>query len=216
MVLCGVLYVVALALEPGAVTNPRGLTGFLSPGMRALARLGMTGASALWQGHWWTLLTALYLHGGLIHFLFNMLWLRQLGTTVEALFGSARFFLIFTVSGAIGMLASSLVGVAFTIGASGAILGLMGALVAYGRSRGDLLGAVMYRQLLLWALVILLMGLLMPGVNNVAHVSGFGTGYLLATLMRMHGERRTSRVVRFLALGCSILTALCFFLAFSA
>ncbi len=192
--------------------TPRGITGFLSPSMRALARLGMTGASALWQGRWWTLLTALYLHGGLIHFLFNMLWLRQLGTTVEELFGSARFFLIFTASGAIGMMVSSLVGVAFTIGASGAILGLMGALVAYGRRRGDLLGAVMYRQLLLWALVILLMGMIMPGVNNVAHVSGFGTGFLLATFM--HAERPAGRVVRFLALGCSLLTVFCFFLAF--
>ena len=212
MILCGILYLASLLIDPGALLNPRGLTGLLSPSMRALTRLGMTGAAALRQGQWWTLFTALYLHGGLLHFLFNMLWLRQLGSMVQELCRGTLFFVIFTASGVIGMLASSLVGIGFTIGASGAILGLMGALVSYGRRRGGLLGTLMYRNLLLWALLVLIMGMMTPGVNNVAHVSGFATGFLLSWLL--HGQRgpRSSLLLRVLGTGLLVLTFLSFVL----
>ena len=76
---CVTLYAVALLLEPDAIFAGGGLFSFLSPGNRALYLLGMTGGVAWEQGWWWTLLTANYLHGGVLHILFNMMWIRNLG-----------------------------------------------------------------------------------------------------------------------------------------
>ena len=93
------------------------------------------------HGEWWTLVTAIYLHGGVLHILFNVLWIRQLGPAVEELYGPARCFVIFTVSGAAGFVVSNLLGVPFTVGASGSIFGLLGAMVAFGRRRGGVFGS---------------------------------------------------------------------------
>ncbi|MBC7187890.1 MAG: rhomboid family intramembrane serine protease [Calditrichaeota bacterium] len=213
--LCVVLYVVSLLLDLRAVAQPHGVTGLLAPSMWSLARLGMTGAAALFAGKWWTLITAIYLHGNLLHLLFNVLWIRQLGPAVEELFGTPRLLLIFTLSGAAGMLLSGLLGVGFTIGASGAIFGLMGALISYGRMHGGLMGSLLSRQLLLWAVVLLAMGFMMPGVNNVAHLVGFASGFFLAQLLG-YGARRGSLGLQLAAAATVVLTLLCFVLALLA
>ncbi len=211
---CVMLYVVSLLLDPGALLRPRGVTAFLAPSMGSLDRLGMTGAVALLRGRWWTLVTAIYLHGSLLHLIFNVLWIRQLGPAVESLFGTPRLLILFTLSGAVGMLFSGLLGVGFTIGASGSIFGLMGALVSYGRRHGGLIGSLLYRQLLLWALVLLAMGFFMPGVNNVAHIVGFGTGFGLAGLL---GTERGSAATLSLATPFIVgVTIVCFVLALIA
>ena len=112
-----------------------------APSNRALWAFGAAGAIPWQAGHWWTLLTAIYLHGGLLHILFNVLWIRQLGPEVEELYGPARLVVIFTVSGVAGFVASNAFGVPFTIGASGSIFGLLGAMVAFGQKRGGAFGA---------------------------------------------------------------------------
>lgn len=213
ILMCAILYVLSLVIDPGALLHPRGLAGFLAPSMGSLERLGMTGAVALFRGRWWTLITAIYLHGSLLHLIFNLLWIRQLGPMVEDLFGTPRLLLLFTVSGATGMLFSGLLGVAFTIGASGSIFGLMGALVSYGRRQSGLLGPLLYRQLLVWAMVLLAMGFFMPGVNNVAHVVGFGSGFLLAQTVGPQRKSTTRGGLRFATFVVIALTALCFVLA---
>src|SRR5207244_9267799 len=136
----------------------------------------MTGALAWAAGRWWTLVTAIYLHGGLLHILFNVLWIRQLGPAVEQLFGPARLAVIFTVAGAAGFAVSNYAGVPFTIGASGSIFGLLGAMVAYGRQRGGVFGSMVLRQYGQWALVLFVFGVLMAGVNNPAHAGGLAGG----------------------------------------
>ena len=82
VVSCVVLYVVALVLQPESIFRIRSLFSFLSPGTRALYQLGMTGGLAWREGWWWTLLTAIYLHGGLLHIFFNVMWIRNLGPVV--------------------------------------------------------------------------------------------------------------------------------------
>src|SRR5260370_39465363 len=108
-------------------------------GLRTL--WGMSGASSyqlgaslpflfLLQEHqWWRLVTAMFLHGGLIHIGFNMMTLMQFGPALEELYGSARYLFLYVVTGALGCLASALMG-HFSIGASGALLGLIGAMLA--------------------------------------------------------------------------------------
>ena len=117
-----IAYIASLALDPRAALSPRGVFDLLAPSGRALYALGMAGAIPWQQGHWWSVLTAIYLHGSLLHILFNLLWVRQLVPDVEQAYGRARTIMIFTLSGVVCFLLSDFVGTSFTVGASGAIL----------------------------------------------------------------------------------------------
>ena len=192
MALCIVAYVASLLLDLPAATRMRGVFNLLSPSSAALNALGMTGAYAWHHGRWWTLVTAVYLHGGLLHLVFNLFWVRQLAPEVEELFGRSRLTVIFTAGGILGFLVSDLAGVAFSVGASGAIFGLLGALVSYGRSRGGAFGVAIMRQYGHWALILFILGFLMPGVNNLAHAGGFAGGYLAGALLGSR-ERKPER-----------------------
>ena len=210
---CVVAYVVSLLLNLSAVGRMRGPLSLLSPSSAALNALGMTGAYAWAAGRWWTLLTAIYLHGGLLHLLFNLLWVRQLAPEVEELFGRARLTVIFTAGGVLGFVVSDLARVSLSVGASGAIFGLLGALVSYGRSRGGAFGVAIMRQYGHWALILFVLGFLMPGVNNLAHAGGFAGGYLAGAVLGSR-ERRPERTLDGLLGGAALaLTIVSFALA---
>jgi len=161
-------------------------------GLRTL--WGMSGASSyqlgaslpflfLLQEHqWWRLVTAMFLHGGLIHIGFNMMTLMQFGPALEELYGSARYLFLYVVTGALGFVASALMG-HFSIGASGALLGLIGAMLAVTSKRG---GSFMreLRSRLITSVAILFMigfwgGL---GIDNSAHIGGFAVGFVLGKI----------------------------------
>jgi rhomboid protease GluP len=211
-----ILYVLALLIDPAAILRPQGMLELLSPSMKALDDIGMTGAYAMSQGRWWTLITAIYLHGGVLHILFNMLWLRQLGVMVEQLYGTARTFLIFTVAGAVGFYISDLAKIPFTVGASGSIFGLLGALIYYGRRRGGVFGAALYRQVGTWTIVLFAFGFLMPAVNNLAHAGGFISGVLASMLFGFQEQKRETANHRLAAIAALVLTMVCFGLAIHA
>src|SRR3989441_5179376 len=192
-VICAVLYLASIVLDPASALRPRGLFDAFAPSDRMLVLLGGAGSVPWAYGHWWTILTAIYLHGSVLHILFNLLWIRQLGPAVEELYGPARLVVIFTVSGALGFVASNLVGVPFTIGASGAIFGLLGAMVAYGRKRGGVVGGLILRQYGQWALVLFIFGFFMSGVNNFAHAGGFIGGFLAGLSPSAAQRRRGAR-----------------------
>jgi rhomboid protease GluP len=208
---CIALYVVSLALQPEAIFSGRGLFSFLSPGSRALYQLGMTGGAAWDQGWWWTLLTATYLHGGILHIFFNLMWLRNLGPSVAEVFGPARAFVIFSLSGAAGFLLSNFASGVPTIGASCSVFGLLAALIVYGRRRG---ASMLTAQLMQWAIVMFVMGFFMTGINNWGHAGGFAGGWLAAQAMGFIGERRESAAVQGLALLLLVATGAGFVLSF--
>jgi rhomboid protease GluP len=211
--ICVAAYVASLLIDPLPALGPRGPFDFLAPSARALDALGMTGAYAWGFGRWWTLFTAIYLHGSLLHLLFNVLWILQLAPAVEELYGRSRLIVIFTGAGVLGFVVSNWLGVAFTIGASGSIFGLLGAMVCYGRSRGGTFGVAVLRQYGQWALVLFVMGFLMAGVNNYAHAGGFVGGYLIAMTLG-HRDRQPERGAAHLAaMGAIGLTILSFALA---
>lgn len=210
---CVAAYVASLALDPQAMMRGRGPFSFFSPSHRALLELGMTGAIPWAAGAWWTLLTANYLHGGLLHILFNVLAIRQLGPAVEEFYGRPRTFLVFTLSGVIGFAVSNALGVLFTVGASASVFGFLGAMVHFGRSRGGAYGLAIVRQYWQWALVIFVMGFLMPGVNNAAHAGGFLGGYLAALLLGYEGSRPERGWHALAAVGAAVLTLAAFGLA---
>lgn len=177
---CILLYMVALAIDVRGAGVLRGLLGILAPSSRALYTLGMTGGWAWAAGHWWTVASAIYLHGGLLHIVFSVILIRRLGPEVEEIYGPARAFLLFQIAGVGGFLISNLFGGSPTIGASGAIFGLLGALVAHGRTAGRTL---MTRQVVTWAMVLFVFGFMMPGINNLAHAGGFACGWLGARVV---------------------------------
>ncbi len=210
---CVALYVLSLVFDPGSALRPHGPFDIFSPSGRALDALGMTGAVAWQQGRWWTLFTAIYLHGNLLHILFNVLWIRQLGPAVQELYGPSRYVIIFTVAGVAGFVVSNAIGVPFTIGASGSIFGLLGAMVAFGRKRGGAYGAMVLRQYGQWALILFLFGFFMSGVNNLAHAGGFAGGFGAALVLSLAEHQAETLFDRLAALACIVLTLVAFGLA---
>ena len=212
-IVCVAVYVLCLLRDPAGALRPQGIFGILSPSNGALFDLGATGALPMQHGRWWTLFTAIYLHGGLLHLIFNIMWIRQLGPAVEELFGRARLAIIFTVAGVVGFVVSNALGIPFTVGASGSIFGLLGAMVAFGRRRGGTYGQLVLRQYGQWALVLFVLGFFMSGVNNWAHGGGFVGGLAAGFLLSFESARRESGLDRLLAAGCIALTVLGFALA---
>jgi len=216
---CIALYVFSLLLDPLSSATARrpsllpGLSLF-NPSVMALFKLGATGATLWAEGLWWTPLTAIYLHGDVLHILFNVLWIRQLGPAVEQLYGQGRLVVIFTLSGVLGFVVSNFVGIPFTIGASGAIFGLLGALIAYGRRRGGAFGALVLREYGLWAIILFIYGFL-PGtsVNNWAHGGGFVGGFVAGLVLSFSDRRNESQFERLMAGGLITMTAVAFGLA---
>ena len=204
---CGTLYAVALLMSVAAGENilGGGLFSILSPGSVALLQLGMTGGFAVDLGWWWTLLTAMYLHGSLLHIVFNVMWIRNLGPGVTEVYGPGRAFLIFNIAGAGGFLASNLLSGVPTIGASGSIFGLLAALIVYGRRRGS---STMTRQLWQYAIILGVFGFLMPNINNWAHGGGFAAGWIAAQLMSLDDDRQDSSWVMLTSLALIVLTVI--------
>jgi rhomboid protease GluP len=205
-VACIALYVVSLLLDPRTALSARNPFDAFAPSSAALIALGATGSGPWSVGRWWTIFTAVYLHGSILHILFNVLWIRQLGPAVEELYGPARLMVIFTAAGAVGFLVSNWVGYPLTIGASGAVFGLLGAIVAFGKKRGGTFGAMVLRQYGYMALLIFVLSFFMPAVNNAAHAGGFAGGFLAGLVMSLAEQRRETALDWVLAAACIAVT----------
>jgi rhomboid protease GluP len=213
---CIGLFVLSILINPSEILRGGGgFLNFLSPSSLSLYLLGATGSIPMHANRWWTLITAIYLHGSVLHILFNLLWVRQLGPMVEGLFGTARLIIIFTFAGITGFVLSNAMGIQLTIGASGSIFGLLGALIYYGRTRGGAFGEAIYRQLLLWAVILFLFGFLPGGrINNWAHLGGFIGGYLAAMVLGYQEFKSETATHRKLAAITIIITVIAFIVNF--
>ena len=203
LVACITLYAASLLLQPEAIFSG-GLMSFGSPGRRALYQLGMTSGIVFRDGWWWTLLTANYLHGSLLHIFFNMMWVRNLAPAATEVYGPARTFVLFNISGAAGFYLSNVMTGYETIGASAGIFGLLAALIVYGRKRGS---SMVTQQLWQWAVILAVLGFIIPNVNNWAHGGGFAGGWVAAHLMGLSDDQRESTGVIVTALLLIVLTA---------
>lgn len=182
--------------------------GLFSPAQGNLLQLGATGTVPInYYGGFWTLLTASYLHGGVIHLLFNMAALYQLGPWVANEYGVSRMFVIYTLGGVCGYLFSYFAGVQFTIGASAAVCALAGSLLFYGKSRGGSYGSAVYQQLSGWVISIFIFGLLFPGINNWAHGGGLLGGAFIGMLLGYSERKKESPFHHALALLSAAITA---------
>jgi rhomboid protease GluP len=212
---CVVLYILTLVFSRGNI-GMSGLFSLFAPSTEALFVFGASGAIPVFGlDRWWTVLSAGWLHGGVLHILFNMMWVRQLAPATADIYGPGRMIIIYTVAGVAGFALSSFAGAylpglfflrggQFTVGASAAIFGLLGALVYYGRRGGS---SMVGSQALSYALMLGLFGFIMPGVDNYAHAGGFGGGYLAARMLDpLKPERVDHIVIALVCLGLSLLS----------
>ena len=139
-------------------------------------------------GDYWRLLSAIFLHGGLMHLAFNGWALFSVGRDMESLLGSGWFMAIYLLAGLAGNVAYYLLGPNVpSLGASGAIFGLIGAEAAFFLRNRPLLGRFGRQRLGNLAIMIginLVFGFTVPGINNIAHLGGllvgFGLGWVMA------------------------------------
>jgi membrane associated rhomboid family serine protease len=151
----------------------------------------------------WRLLTAMLLHGGMFHILMNGLSLLSLGGLIEALFGPATMWVLFTLTGIAGNVAVLLFSEHPALGASGGLFGLFGAILGWTVRRGGTVGIEMRRQLMRTLIINIGISCL-PGISFAAHAGGFAAGFLATWLFRIAHERsgRESDGVRIAALAC--------------
>jgi len=195
----------AVSLFLNAGTDGSG--GFLSPGRTSLFLLGASGTIPIDRyGRFWSLVSANYLHGGIVHLLFNLMALRQLVPWVVSEYGASRMFIIYTLGGVSGYLVSYFAGVPFTIGASAALCGLIGSLLYYGKSRGGVYGSSVYREVSGWVVSLFVFGLIFPGINNWAHGGGIVGGMALGMLLGYRERKAESSLHHLLALLCAAVT----------
>ena len=208
---CATLYLLTLLVSGPEMQIVGGGFNILTPSTRALLVFGMTGAYPVFGlGAWWTLLTASWLHGSLLHIVFNMMWVRDLGPVMADIVGPSRTVIIYVVAGVCGFLVSAVFGNAITMGASASVFGLLGALVHYGRKSGS---SLIRGQAMNYAVILFVMGFLMRGVDNFAHAGGFAGGYLMSAffnpLTRERGDHMLVAIVclavTFLALVFNLL-----------
>jgi rhomboid protease GluP len=137
-------------------------------------------------GQYYRFLTAMFLHGGLAHLFFNSFALYSLGFETERLFGAQRFLAIYMIAGLGGGVASYALNPNPSVGASGAIFGLIGALIAFYVVARPVLGGIARQQLgslIFITLINLALGFTTPYIDNNAHIGGLLTGALLGWLL---------------------------------
>lgn len=164
-------------------------TSFLNPSADELFRWGANFGPATVGGQWWRLIACTFLHGGVIHLAFNMLCLWSISTIAERLFGNVAFALIYLLAGVGGSIASIAwrPGV-ISVGASGAIFGVYGAVLGYLMVRRHALPPAIVQQVGKnagsFVVYNVLAGMLIPVIDTAAHVGGLLTGMLAGMAMQ--------------------------------
>lgn len=192
--------------------------------MRAPADLllawGGNAASEVQEGQWWRLLSAMFLHGGLIHVAMNMVGLHGAGVMVERIYGHGQFALIYFAAGLSGSALSLHFAAqhAVSVGASGAVFGVFGALLVAVFVHRDKLPQAFGRETLagigLFVVYSLAQGLGKQGIDNAAHVGGLIGGAVIAAVLpvRLDPERffkvQRERLLAGAVLACTLIVAL--------
>ncbi|MGH9865166.1 MAG: rhomboid family intramembrane serine protease [Candidatus Acidiferrales bacterium] len=205
---CCVLYGISLLLTMrfGFPTTPEGgsMLGKLfdigSVASPILQRLGASLPLPIDLAQPWRFVTACFLHANLLHIVFNMWVLIDLAPAIEELYGSPRFFFLYVVCGIGGYILSGSFG-HFSIGASGAIVGLIGLLLAITYRRGGSGMQQLRTQVYRWIIYLVLWGFFFPGVDNMAHLGGGITGFILGKLMLDRAPATPSERKRAYVLG---------------
>ncbi len=192
-----------------------GLLEKFNPGPGVTLPAGVAYTPFILGGDWWRTITACLLHAGIVHILFNCFALFNLGRIVEQIYGNARLTIVLFVSGVVGYVVG-LPFVPMSLGASGAICGLIGAVLAFGFRRGGTHGEMIRGQALQWILYLAVFGFVVSGINNYAHFGGAAGGFAAAWFFDAHQlqKGKESDRARLIAIACILVTLLAIGMAF--
>jgi rhomboid protease GluP len=214
LAICCVMYVLSFVITM-KLSGGEGLGGGLM-NMGGIAtqvsyRLGASLPLALNISQPWRFVTAIFLHGSLMHIVFNMWVLMDIGPMVEELYGSARYLFLYVTTGVAGYILSSAVG-HLSVGASGSLLGLIGVLLAATTGRRSMAAQALRSALIRWLIYIAVLGFLFSGTDNYAHFGGVASGYLLGRVMpdRTPADVRERKLADFLGWAAGIAIAVSF------
>jgi len=192
------------------------------PDAEALLRWGVRHGPSIFEGDWWRLATSLFVHIGLLHLVFNMFVLWYVGRELEPLFGGISLGLLYLYSGVVaGMLGVLQEPEVVSAGASGAIFGIFGGSLGYllfnHRRVPSRIRVFLVTFVLPLALLTLLIGILVDGIDNLAHGVGLVTGLCLGVLMSVTppGHRFGLTWHRVLLMSCATGLVLAVSLLFS-
>jgi rhomboid protease GluP len=217
---CVVVYGMMFVFSQGQV-GTGGLFSLFSPSQEALFLFGASGSIPVFAaGRWWTVLSAGWLHGGLLHIFLNMMALRQLAPAAADLYGPGRMAIIYVAGSVAGFALSSvtaalipplviiprmlvIAGSQFTVGSSASIAGLIGAILAYGHRSGSGMARTYAMQ---YIVMLVIMGFLFPAIDNFAHAGGFAGGYLMARFLDPLKQERIDHLA--IAVVCLLVSVL--------
>lgn len=211
---CSALYVAGLLLTMamgGSVMGRGGPMSILAPDVYANLVLGASGAVPVFgMGMWWSVISAGWLHGGALHIVLNMMWVKNLGPAMADIYGGPRMVIIYTaasiggflLSATLGLFRLPLFGADLSVGASAPIFGFLGALMHYG-GRGGSSG--IHAEAKGYAVAMFAFGLIFPGVDNAAHAGGFIAGYVTSMWLDPLRPERVNHMIG--ALVCLVITA---------
>ena len=153
---------------------------------------------AIMEGEWWRIGSSMFLHIGLLHLLMNMLALYYIGIAVERIYGTWRFSVIYLLAGIFGGVASFMLNPHVAAGASGAIFGLFGALLYFGVRHRQLFFKTMGWNLIFVIVLNIAFGIMVPQVDNGAHMGGLIGGFIASTAFNL--PKRNEKLIQGIAL----------------
>ncbi len=180
-----VFFVFSLVLS---VQMMGGFSGMGNVSGRVLLRLGARESHLIFAGQLWRLVMPIFLHGGVMHILFNTWVLMDVGPQMEETYGSPRYLFLYLVTGIFGNVASTVWsiflygGYGISIGASGSLMGLIGLMIAITTRRGGAMMQMLRGQLVRWVIYIFVFGLFF-NADNAAHAGGLASGFLLGKIV---------------------------------
>ena len=163
-------------------------------------------------GEIWRLATSLFLHIGIVHIVVNMYSLLIIGRQLESFLGKWKFLIVYLGSGIIGSLLSVVIHSSISAGASGAIFGLLGSLLYFGYHYRLYLGAVLKTQVIPIIILNLLIGFMVPGIDNFAHIGGLVGGYLITMAVGIPGRSKKNDRINGIIVLTLLLAFLCYML----
>lgn len=160
-----------------------------------LANMFILNPIAVRNGEVYRLLTSTFMHASILHLVFNMYALSIIGKQVETFLGKSKFLLVYLFSGLTGSLLSCAITNSYSLGASGAIFGLMGSLLYFGYHYRLYLGSVLLGQIFPVIVINLVIGYITPSIDNAAHIGGLVGGLFLSMALGVNkDDERSSKV----------------------
>ena len=140
------------------------------------------------QGQYYRLISCMFLHGGIVHLGVNMYSLYAIGPMVEKVYGKAKYIAIYFIAGICSSIFSYIFSTSVSIGASGAIFGLLGAVLVFAIKSKGKTGNAFIRSILSVIFINIFIGMTLPNIDNFAHVGGLLGGMLISFLVTFKAE----------------------------